>query len=155
MELVLTLLILLAVLGSGLVAGTFFAFSAFVMRALGETPDKGGLAAMQRINRVILRSAFIPAFMGTAVIGIVLAAWGVLLLDFARAVLLSAGALLYVVGSFLLTLRCNVPLNNALDRAASGEVEEVWRHYLLRWTQWNHARTLASALAMICFALAL
>ncbi len=151
----LTLLIVLAALGSGLVAGVFFAFSTFIMRALGETSGGSGIEAMQRINRVILRSPFIPLFMGTAIVSVVLAAWGLILLDAARAVLLSAGALLYVVGSFLLTIRCNVPLNNALDRVAPQDAGEIWQRYLLRWTQWNHARTLASALAMVCFMLAL
>ncbi len=39
-----------AVLGSGLVAGIFFAFSTFVMRALGQLPQDQGIAAMKSIN---------------------------------------------------------------------------------------------------------
>ena len=39
-----------AVLGCGLVAGIFFAFSTFVMRALGRRPAGEGIAAMQAIN---------------------------------------------------------------------------------------------------------
>ena len=154
-DFLLTLLTLLAAAGSGLVAGTFFAFSSFVMKALGETSGAGGVEAMQRINRVILRSLFMPIFTGTAVVSAILAVWGIFFLGFAHAIVLSAGALLYIVGSFLLTLRRNVPLNTLLDRVAAGEAGDTWKMYLLRWTQWNHVRTLASLLAMVCFMLAM
>ena len=154
-DFILSLLILLAATGSGLIAGAFFAFSTFVMKALGETSGGGGVEAMQRINRVILRSLFLPVFTGTAVISAILAVWGIVFLDMARAVVLSAGALLYIVGTFVLTIRHNVPLNNALDGVQPEQAGDVWKHYLLRWTQLNHARTLASLLAMVCFMLAL
>ncbi len=44
------ILIFAAVLGSGLVAGIFFAFSSFVMRALGQLRENQGIAAMKAIN---------------------------------------------------------------------------------------------------------
>jgi uncharacterized membrane protein len=37
-------------LGSGLIAGVFFAFSTFVMKALARLPAAHGIAAMQSIN---------------------------------------------------------------------------------------------------------
>jgi len=154
-EAILTILIIAAALGSGLVAGTFFAFSTFVMKALAETPGSGGIEAMQRINKVIQRSAFMPVFIGTAILCVALAAWGVVALDFARAVVLSAGAVLYVVCTFILTIRFNVPLNTALDRVTPEEAEKIWRDYLVDWTRWNTIRTVCSAMAMVCFAMAL
>ena len=45
------ILTLVAAVGAGLVGGVFFAFSAFVMRALRGLPDEQGLAAMQAVNR--------------------------------------------------------------------------------------------------------
>ena len=50
----LEILTLAAVLGSGLVAGIFFAFSTFVMRALGQLPENQGIAAMKAINVTVL-----------------------------------------------------------------------------------------------------
>ena len=44
------LLTFIAALGSGLVAGIFFAFSNFVMKALARVPPAQGVAAMQSIN---------------------------------------------------------------------------------------------------------
>lgn len=43
-------LTLVAALGSGVVAGVFFAFSTFVMKALGHLSPPIGMAAMQSIN---------------------------------------------------------------------------------------------------------
>jgi uncharacterized membrane protein len=37
-----------AAVGSGLIGGVFFAFSAFVMAALARLPASGGIAAMSR-----------------------------------------------------------------------------------------------------------
>ena len=67
------LLIPAAVLGCGLVAGIFFAFSTFVMSALGRLPAKEGIAAMQAINITVLNPWFFAAFFGTAALCLVLA----------------------------------------------------------------------------------
>ena len=45
-------------IASGLVGGVFFAFSNFVMAALGARPDREGLAAMQAINVTVLNPLF-------------------------------------------------------------------------------------------------
>jgi hypothetical protein len=66
-------LTLIAALGAGLVAGMFFAFSAFIMGALGRLPAEGGIAAMQSINVAVLNPVFFTAFFGTAAIALVLA----------------------------------------------------------------------------------
>ena len=62
------LLTLLAALGSGLMAGLFFAFSSFVMAALAKLPPEQGISAMNSINVTILNATFGLAFFGTAVL---------------------------------------------------------------------------------------
>ncbi|NJO35882.1 MAG: hypothetical protein HC869_25170, partial [Rhodospirillales bacterium] len=62
------LLTFLATLGSGLMAGFFFAFSTPVMGALGRLPPMHGIAAMQSINILVINPLFLCAFMGTAVV---------------------------------------------------------------------------------------
>ena len=57
---------LIAALGSGLIAGVFFAFSTFVMKALARLAPAEGIAAMQSINVVVLNPWFLGAFFGTA-----------------------------------------------------------------------------------------
>ena len=55
----LTALALLACVGAGTVGGVFFAFSTFVMKALAQLPARQGIAAMQRINVVVLNPLFL------------------------------------------------------------------------------------------------
>ena len=47
-------LTLIAALGCGLVAGVFFAFSTFVMKALGRVPPEAGISVMQSIIQSVL-----------------------------------------------------------------------------------------------------
>ena len=60
-------LTLLAALGCATMAGVFFAFSAFVMKALARLPAAQGGAAMQAINVAAVTPTFMVALFGTAV----------------------------------------------------------------------------------------
>ncbi|MGH8722014.1 MAG: hypothetical protein ACREU4_08520, partial [Burkholderiales bacterium] len=66
-------LTLLAALGCGLMAGAFFAFSSFVMRALARLPPAQGIAAMQSINVAVIAPLFMLALFGTGLACAVLA----------------------------------------------------------------------------------
>jgi len=147
---------LIAALGSGLIAGTFFVFSVAVMRALGQRPANEGMAAMQSINIVILNPIFLGVFLGTAIVSLLAALFGVLWQVPGSGYLL-AGAVFYLLGSFLVTMVVNVPLNTALIAAdpASDAGQKLWKNYLTIWTRWNHVRTLASLGALLFFILAL
>ena len=147
----------LAVLGSAIVGGIFFAFSSFVMKALERVPSSEGIAAMQSINVVVINPSFLGVFMGTALLslgmgGLALAAW-----DHPSAPFLLAGAILYLVGTFLVTALGNVPLNNELAAVSASQAAaaQLWDHYLERWTMLNHVRTGAAILATLLFSMAL
>jgi uncharacterized membrane protein len=150
-------LVLLACVGAGTVGGIFFGFSSFIMKALGELPTAHGVAAMQRINVVVLNPVFLTLFVGTAALGVVCVAVAFFPWSASRSLLLIAAGALYVVGSFLVTGRFNVPMNNRLERlgAESAEAAAYWPQYLHQWVQWNHVRTIASAASCACSALAL
>ena len=66
------ILILVSALGSGLIAGAFFAFSSFVMGALGKLPASQGIAAMQSINVVVINPIFLGVLFGTAALALFL-----------------------------------------------------------------------------------
>jgi uncharacterized membrane protein len=136
-------------LGCALLGGLYFAFSAFIMTALRRI-GPAGIAAMNSINEVILRSWFMPFFLGTTLGCAVLAVAGIVS-DDSRRVFLLGGGLVYVLGMFGVTMFCNVPLNNALASAGT----EQWARYLKLWTRWNHVRTLASMTASALFIAAL
>jgi uncharacterized membrane protein len=142
-------LALFSALGSGLVAGVFFAFSTFVMRALGRLPPAQGIAAMQAINVAVINPWFLGVFLGTAAACALVAFEGLLMLEEPAGGHLLAGGALYVIGAFLVTMVFNVPRNNrlaGLDPAAAGSAE-YWSSYLSSWTRWNHVRTIAALAA--------
>jgi uncharacterized membrane protein len=145
-------LVFLAAIGSALIAGTFFAFSNFVMPALARLAPGAGAAAMQSINVTVLNRLFLGVFIGTAAVSLALVVAAVLHWD-GDAVYRLAGGLLYLIGSFAVTVFGNVPLNRklaALDAAADSSAA-AWRHYVGSWTAWNHLRTLGSLAALGCF----
>lgn len=137
-------------LGVGVMAGVYFTFSAFAMRALDAIGLPAGMEAMQSINRVIVRSVFLPLFFTTSVAAAVLAVVALLDLSQPGASFLLAGGASYVLGMFVVTVVGNVPLNNALETAAadSAEGEVMWRRYMKSWVAWNHVRTIACTLSM-------
>jgi uncharacterized membrane protein len=148
-------LTLIAAVGAGLVAGIFFAFSNFVMAALGRLPPAQGVAAMQAINVTVLNPLFFAVFFGTAALALLLAALA-LLGGVPGTVWTVGGTLLYVGGCIAVTMLGNVPLNNALKALApdSAEAAALWTRYLDRWTRLNTVRTVASLAAAVAFTLA-
>ena len=54
-------------LGCALIAGAFFAFSTFVMKALASLPPAQAVRAMQAINVAAPTGLFLAALVGTAV----------------------------------------------------------------------------------------
>jgi uncharacterized membrane protein len=134
-------------IGCGLLAGTYFAFSTFIMTALGRIEPFHSISAMKSINSTILRSLFMPLFFGTTVASAVLAIIGLSHRGQPGGTAMVAGGLIYVVGMFVCTVFFNVPLNNALGSAAGEAGASIWARYLKEWTMWNHVRTISSATA--------
>ena len=68
-----------------------------------------------------------------------------------------AGGLLYLLGTFGVTMVFNVPRNNALAAVVptSAEGAALWADYLVAWTQWNHVRTFAAFASAAAFTIAL
>lgn len=148
---------LAAAVGSGLVAGIFYAFSSFVMGALGRLPPAQGIEAMQAINVIVINRSFMLAFFGTAILCLALLVAAYLRWSDGSGKLLLLGSLFYLVGTIGVTMVFNVPLNNALAGARPGtpEAATFWAHYLDRWTMWNTVRTAAPTAAMVLFIVAL
>jgi uncharacterized membrane protein len=146
-----------AALGCGLIAGVFFAFSTFVMNALARRPSAEGIAAMQSINITVINPWFMTAFLGTAVACILLTISSLLRWSQPGVIYLLVGSLLYFVGTFGVTMVCNVPLNDALAIAdpKSTDGANLWASYLTNWTFWNHVRTAAALAAAASLTLTL
>lgn len=151
LSLVQTTLLWFLALGCGLMAGLYYAFSAFIMTALSRIAPEAGVATMNAINDVILKTSFMPLFMGTSLGSAVIGILAVVRWQGSDSLVILLGALIYVVGMFGVTAAVNVPLNNAL--AANGL--PTWPRYLIDWTLWNHVRTVASLIASALFIYAL
>lgn len=143
--------------GCGLMAGVYFAFSAFIMRALGRVDQAAGIAAMNSINVVIYRSLFMPIVIGTTLTSAALAVLAMFRWGEPGTIAMLTGGVVYVLGMFVVTMVYSVPLNNEL--AAVDPIGEqgaaFWARFLRDWTLWNHVRTIASAAALVLFIMAL
>ncbi|BAY65788.1 hypothetical protein NIES22_58950 [Calothrix brevissima NIES-22] len=148
---------LVAALGCGLVAGVFFAFSTFVMSALGRLQPKEGIIAMQSVNITAINPWFMLALFGTALACLWIAIASCTNLARPGNIYLIIGSLIYLIGTILVTIAFNVPLNDALAIANPDSTEgaNIWARYLINWTLWNHIRTIASFAAAVFLTLAL
>ena len=136
-----------AAISSGLVSGVFLGFSSFIMPALARIAPGQGIAAMNSINITVINPLFMSLLFGTALIGLVLFVGTLPHLDTQRSLFILIASVLYVVGCAIVTMGCNVPLNNALAGVVEGSADALplWTRFLKDWTFWNHVRTAASA----------
>ena len=150
-------LTLVAALGCAMMAGVFFAFSAFVMKALARLPAQQGIGAMQAINVAAVTFAFMATLFGTAAACGALAVWALFAWDERFVPYLLVGSSLYLIGTILLTIAYHVPRNEALARVEphSVEAESHWKRYLSGWTAWNHLRAAAALAAAATLTIAL
>jgi uncharacterized membrane protein len=150
-------LIFAAAIGSGLVAGIFFAFSSFVMAALGRLPSDHGITAMNAINVTVINPLFFLAFFGTAALCLAASAGSALRWTTSSSTLVLLASVIYLVGCIGVTMLRNVPLNNALAAVPLGtpEAAALWTRYLSEWTFWNTVRTVAPVVSAVLFTVAL
>jgi uncharacterized protein (TIGR02246 family) len=101
----------------------------------------------------VLNRWFFAVFFGTAVCCLALAISSFVRWQKPGAGYLLAGSLLYLIGTILVTIACNVPLNDALAAVdpSNADAGRVWTNYLKNWTAWNHVRTIAALAAAALF----
>jgi uncharacterized membrane protein len=144
------------VLGSGLAAGVFFAFSGFVMPALDRLPTTQGIAAMQSLNKLAVTPPLMTVLFGTALAGGALAVWAVTSWDQRPAPWVLGGSVLYLAGVIVVTIAANVPLNNALATVhpEGAGAAAHWSSFYSHWLAWNHVRAAAALGAAALLAVA-
>lgn len=156
-----TAALLAATLTTGLMAGLFAAFSYAVMPGLGKAGDRTFVEGMQRINTAILNGWFMSCFLG----GLAFTALALFLnlrsgTDRSALPWIIAGLALYLT-MFLVTSAVNVPLNDALAKAATSgnaaELAAARQDFESKWVTWNTVRTVANvaAFAALIWALVL
>lgn len=139
-----------AMICAWLIAGTFFAFSDFVMAGLARIEPASGIAAMQAMNITVEQNVFFLVANGMIPLSVFFVALGV----FFRGPRVPAlGGLLFILGAAVPTLMGNVPLNLALaDMPADAPAtQQFWASFSGEWLVFNHIRLFACILAALCF----
>lgn len=144
------IVLILAVLTTGLLTGIFFGFEVAINPAFARLEDAPYITAMQAINDVIVNPVFIFVFLGAAVL-LPVAAFQQ---QGRRKSLLWIAAALYIVGVLAITSVCNVPLNDALAKVqvtgASAEQLKIARErFAGPWNMWHTIRTIAGIAATV------
>ena len=149
-------LTIIAAVGAGVSGGVFFAFSTFVMKALGRLPDAQAVTAMNAINKAAPTPLFMLALFGTGAVSVALSVVAFGHLDQSWAPFVLIGTALYLV-CLVLTMAYHVPHNEALalvDPRSPGAAR-AWAQYLSPWTAWNHVRTVTALTGATAFILGL
>ena len=138
---------------SGAIFGFFYAWVCSTMWGLDAADPRIAIAAMQAMNGSVRNAVFAPAFFATPV---VLALTGLLALRLnARGAGFAflGGGLLYFLGGLVLTMRFNVPMNEALALVrvpdSLEEARAIWQAYSPTWQAFNQTRTVVSGLTLI------
>ncbi|MET0758197.1 MAG: anthrone oxygenase family protein [Mycobacterium sp.] len=148
----------IAAIGSAAAGGMMYVFSTFVMRGLNRTDPVDAITVMRGINaEANSNAAFLLAYLGAAVLAVVVGVIAAVQLRQPGSWWVLAGAIVGVLAA-VITIAFNVPLNNHLDGVnpvglSAADTAREWHAYFTSWTAWNHVRTVtafaAAALMLI------
>lgn len=141
-----TILIIAGTL-TALIAGLLYAYSVSVNGGLHRLTDSEYVAAMKSINDVIQNPVFLLSFVGPVIL-LPLAAF-LQIEAYPAFIFLVAASLLYIVGTFGLTIAGNVPLNEKLARSSAQEVTAARAQFEGPWNRLHAIRTAASIAAVV------
>jgi uncharacterized membrane protein len=151
-------LIFASILLAGGVFGFFYAWSVTMMRGLSLAEGVSAIGVMQSVNANIMTGWFALIFFGTPMVTATAALVAWLAGGRSAALWLVAATATYLLGCFAVTVIVNVPMNEALaelDPQRIGDPAAAWSAYSGPWTAWNHVRTAACGLTLLCAAAAL
>lgn len=142
---------------TALLAGLLFAYSCSVNLGLHRLSDVAYLSAMQEINQAIQNPAFFACFMGPVLL-LPFSTW----LHFGRPATrlfrcLLAATVLYLAGTFGVTMLGNVPLNEALANfdIAHASPEALMRQRAAFEAPWNSFHLIRTGASMVSLLLIL
>lgn len=148
--------ILLVIAGTltAMLTGQFLAFSFSINGGLHRLKDAEYVRAMISINRVILNPGFFLTLMGPVFLlplVTILYGGGV---GSTRFMLLLLASILYIFGTFGITMSRNVPLNEKLDKfpvdsASAEEIKAARDHFEMPWNRLHNLRTAIGIMATV------
>lgn len=141
------LLIGLAAVLTGLLAGFFYAYACSVMVGLARVDDRAFVTTMQWINATVRNAAFAPSFFGAPVVTVLAAAVAYRRRGPARHWVL--GAAVACAAAFVVTMGVNVPLNEQLAAAGTTDPAAARAAFEGPWVRWNLVRTVLATAALV------
>lgn len=143
-----------SILLTGLLAGLFFGFQCSIINGLGALSNKEYLLSFQSINRVIQNPVFMISFMGPVIVLPVTCYINYKIGGTDLFPYLLTSTLIYLIAVFGITVACNVPLNDMLDKlniqsVTDAQLQDMRTQFETGWNKWHLVRTVASAIAFI------
>ena len=154
-----TIILIIATLSSGLMAGLFYAWSISVTPGLAKMNDENYLQAFQSMNRAIQNPAFFIFFFGLVVLLPLLSYLHYQSPADAKFWYIISATVFYLIGIMAVTIFGNVPMNNTLEalQIESMEPDKMASFRLgfeSKWNKLNMIRTICSSLSFVLLILA-
>ena len=149
-----TIILALAILLTGLMAGIFFTWSNAVKPGIGKLSDIEYLTALQSMNRVILNNAFKIIFLGAIIAVALVPVFYFNLYPKNIFWLFVFTLIIYWIGVFGVTVSGNIPLNEILDKTnlesiTSEEIKTLRKSIEVKWNNFNLIRCISSGITFI------
>ena len=149
-----TIILAIAILFTGLMAGIFFTWSNTVKPGIGKLSDIECLTALQSMNRVILNNTFKLVFIGAVIAVALVPVFYFNLYPKNIFWLFISALIIYWVGAFGVTIFGNIPLNEILDKSnleymTLSEINALRISIESKWNNLNLIRSVSSFITFI------
>ena len=143
-----SILLFIAILLSGLLAGIFFTWTNAITPGIGKLNDLAYLQVFQYMNRAILNPLFYIIFMRPLLFSIATTYYYKSESKLIFRMLISA-TVIYFIGVFIVTIIGNLPLNDLIDKSileslSKTEIIELREKYEMKWNYLHLIRTITS-----------
>lgn len=148
-----TIVLIITILLTSLSAGVLFCFSTAINGALHRLKDREYIRAMQHIDTVIQNPVFLLTFsLPVALLPFVAFAYGDGIGSF-KFILFAIASLFYIIGTFGVTVRGNVPLNERLHgvdlEGSDSDVNKARGWYEAPWNRLHAVRNISGIISVI------
>jgi len=149
-----TIILAIAILFTGLMAGVFFTWSNAVKPGIGKLSDLEYLRALQSMNRVILNNTFRIIFIGAILAVILVPIFYFNLYPKNIFWLFISAFIIYWVGAFGITIFGNIPLNEILNETiletlSLEQLKSLRTTIEVKWNNLNLIRAISSGLSFV------
>ena len=155
-----TLILALAILFTGLMAGIFFTWSNAVKPGIGKLSDLEYLRTFQSMNRVILNNTFKIIFSGAIITTGLLPIFYFNLYPNNIFWMFISAFIIYWIGAFIVTIIGNIPLNELLERTSLEsisleELKTLRTSIEVKWNNFNLIRSISSLISFVLLILSI